>query len=618
MNTMSTEQDFTITGHNRQLETEASFNADRPLTLSATNASGRIELRTDPTRPSGSVLVVVRRTDNDEFDDDDHALTVKVDDNVISIHPDWQFAAGFTGLARRFRDQLQHGFRPEDWNLSRLKLSPELDFHIFITLPAGLAEGSQIKLRTASGEIDARDIAARVSIVTASGDVEAADLTGVIAINTASGDVQANDITDSLEINTASGNASIRGGDIWLAARSASGDVSVQDTRLRNSRVTSVSGDISLRAIFDNTANYGMETVSGDVSLDTRLPGQNVMATLGFGTLSGSSNVGSAWEKRKRREWSAGSGDQGASINVKTVSGDLSAAARLDNAIEARTLAMPRSAKDQEDDADSDFSGDMREFKREMKEFGREMKHMGHVTPPAPPPTPPTPPTPPSHWDEDSTSDYEQAMRDYEEEIEQQARDYEQAMLGHEQEIEQRARELEQRQGDRQQDREQRLRDREQRRRDHEQRHLERQRDRDQRRRDHEQRRLERQEDRERRRSGGSPANTQRPGDHQHSPIFTAGPSGRPYRDAQAPPAQPTEPVAPPQPFEEEEVSINEPAPTNESQHTEPVASVTDGAGQTDLAEPASEGRLTILERLERGEIDIDEAMARLEAEKDR
>lgn len=63
---------------------------------------------------------------------------------------------------------------------------------------------------------------------------------------------------------------------------------------------------------------------------------------------------------------------------------------------------------------------------------------------------------------------------------------------------------------------------------------------------------------------------------------------------------------------------MNEPAPTNESQHTEPVASVTDGAGQTDLAEPASEGRLTILERLERGEIDIDEAMARLEAEKDR
>lgn len=236
---------------------------------------------------------------------------------------------------------------------------------------------------------------------------------------------------------------------------------------------------------------------------------------------------------------------------------------------------------------------------------------MGHATPPTPP-TPPMPPTPPSHWDEDSISDYEQAMQHYEEEIERQARDYEQAMLGHEQQIEQRL-------SDKQQDRDQRLRDREQRRGDQEQRRVERQRDREQRRlerqRDREQRRLER--DR-RRGKGTNLEELHGRGQLKDSPIFTAGPSGRPYRDPQTAPAQPTEPVAPPQPFDEEEASMDQPAPQNDSQHTEPIASVDQGAEQPGMHEPKADDRITILELLERGEIDIDEAMARLEAEKER
>ncbi len=557
---MNTEQDFTITDNNRQLEAVASFNADEPLSLSATNASGRIEVSTDPDRQSGTLLVAVRRTDNNEFDDDDHALTVKTDGNSISVHPDWQFAAGFSGLARRFRDQLQHGFRPEDWNLSRLKLSPELDFHIFITLPANLADGSQVKLRTASGEVDARNIASRVSIVTASGDVEATDLIGVTAINTASGDVQAINITDSLEINTASGDASIRGGDAWLAARSASGDVSVQDTRLRNSRITTVSGDVSIRAIFDNTGNYGMESVSGDVSLDTTLPGQNALATLGFGTLSGSSHVGAVWEKRRRREWSAGSGDTSASIHVKTVSGDLSAQARLDTSVEARTLSMPRMAKDQEDtDTDNEFQRDMQEFKQEMKEFGKEMKHVGHVPPPTPP-TPPTAPNPPQPGTR-RARDERQRLKDEERRIRDEER--------------------------------QRIRDARQYGRDERQRF-----------------RAEKQGARDHERHS-----------NDDSPIFTAGPSGRPYRDERSPSAprqQSTEPVTPPPPFEEEEMPTDQTAAVEEPRHTEPVAPPSETDGQRISApEPADNDRLTVLELLERGDIDIDEAMARLESERE-
>jgi hypothetical protein len=391
---MMTETPFTVSDDNHTLETRVSFNADEPLTLSASNASGNVAVRSDASLPAGMIQVAATRTDHGTFEDDDRHFTVKTEGNTISVHPDWQFASGVSGIARRIRDQLQHGFRPEDWNLSRLRFSPELDFHITITLPRSLAPGSQVKIRTASGEVEASDLVASTSIVTASGDVTSRTIAGTVTIHTASGDVAATDTTESLEINTASGDITIMGGDTWLAARSASGDVRIRDIALRNARVTTVSGDVAINAALANTAApYNVETVSGDIRLESTLPGSGVTAVLGFGTLSGSSKVGSGWDKQKRREWRAGSGDRTVSINVKTVSGDLIASARLSPDVDSREVELPQHTAGEESSA-QDFKDEMRAFGQEMKEFGREMKRSGEAG--VTPPVPPTPPSPPS------------------------------------------------------------------------------------------------------------------------------------------------------------------------------------------------------------------------------
>lgn len=513
---MTTEQPFTLNNDRQKLETDVSFNADAPLTLSASNASGRIDITTDVSLPAGTLRVSATRTDGSQFEDDDHHLTVKVEDNTISIHPDWQFASGVSGLARRIRDQLQHGFRPEDWNLSRLKLSPELDFNISVALPASLKQGSRIKIRTASGEVSASDIVANTSVATASGDVEARNLVGTIAIHTASGDVDVANVTESLEINTASGDVEISGGDAWLAARSASGDVSIRGMQMRNSRITTVSGDIALDATFDNAANYGMETVSGDVDLRVALPGSDASGTLGFGTLSGSSRVDPDWQQRKRREWYAGDGDTRISVNVKTVSGDLSARARLDASIDARSLEMPSSTPE-DDAAEGDFGREMRAIGEEMKRVGQELKGIGrpdHPTAPVPPTpqdsVPPAPPTPPAR--------------------------------------------------------------------------------------------------------PADPQGVGPTGDHSH--LFTSGPSGHDYRHTTPPQAHPTEPVSPPEPYTDE--------PAEQPSEAEIIAMETSETSETPAAPEVSsettpsesrEERLRVLEALEKGEIDIEDALAQLEGD---
>ncbi len=573
---MAIDPTFSTSHDRRRLEAQVTFNADAPLTLSASNASGRVDVTTDATLPAGTLEVAAIRTDDGEFEEGDHHLTVKVEGNTISIHPDWQFASGVSGLARRIRDQLQYGFRPEDWNLSRLRLSPELDFHIIVRLPASLADGSQIKLRTASGEVDARNFRAGASIITASGDVDARDLTGTISIHTASGDVEAANIIESLEVNTASGDITISGGDAWLAARSASGDVDIRDFSLRNARVTTVSGDVQLHARLNNTASYGFETVSGDISLDATLPGRDARATLGFGTLSGSSDVGPVWEKQKRREWTAGTGDSGPAINVKTVSGDLSASARIDDSVEARSIPMPARREEPEGDNEDfvDFKEEMKQFGREMKHFGEEMKHLagGHPVPP----TPPTPPTPPHGALHGALHGDDRRQEREQRHAERQA------------EREQRHAEREQRRDEKQQ-----ARDEEQRLRDIEQQHK----DREQQRRDLEQQARDR--DQARDTAGADSA----------SPLFTAGPAGVDYqRDTapiapETPPAQPTEPVAPAQPYTEE--------PQMNEQDTAPQPEPTG----TETTQEPTDARLRVLEALEKGEIDIEDALAQLDRE---
>ncbi len=59
---------------------------------------------------------------------------------------------------------------------------------------------------------------------------------------------------------------------------------------------------------------------------------------------------------------------------------------------------------------------------------------------------------------------------------------------------------------------------------------------------------------------------------------------------------------------------MNDAQPVNVSQETAPVTA-TGADSQPDTAQqPSREDRLEVLELLERGEIDIDEAMSRLEA----
>jgi DUF4097 and DUF4098 domain-containing protein YvlB len=124
-------------------------------------------------------------------------------------------------------------------------------------------DGADLELNSASADLDARGRLGAVEVKTASGDVVAAACES-LAVASASGDVQAGEVAQDLSVKTASGDVEVESVGGRTAVNCVSGDVRVgHATGLVT--LNSVSGDMELEAL----AGGGLRanTVSGDLSI---------------------------------------------------------------------------------------------------------------------------------------------------------------------------------------------------------------------------------------------------------------------------------------------------------------------------------------------------------------
>jgi hypothetical protein len=376
---------------------------NQPLDLSVTNVNGSVKVRTSEEQ---TVWVVVRRNDKDQ--DAPLNLTVAVDGNKISIHPDWQLSSSLAGLAKKIKDHLKHGLEPSEWNLHRLRFGTDFDFDIRVEVPRNLAEGSKVALRTTSGAIDVEGLTANVSAASASGSISARELDGEISLHTASGSVRAENTRNSLEANTASGSIKVNGGEAWTALRTVSGSINVADFTMRNAKLASVSGSMKLSVIANNAlAPYSFDTVSGSINLTSILPAGNPGPSLSFRSVSGSAHADGEWASTGKRTFAVGDG-QGARFKVNSVSGSLRATAQTDAAVAPRNEPLPNSDRYNGDQPTEpvnvphvDVNFDREDINKAVnwaREAARRFTQPLEDQPTAPvastPPTPPQPATP--------------------------------------------------------------------------------------------------------------------------------------------------------------------------------------------------------------------------------
>jgi DUF4097 and DUF4098 domain-containing protein YvlB len=133
-----------------------------------------------------------------------------------------------------------------------------------LRVEVGVPEGTQLRIATASADVDATGPLGAATVRSASGDVTLGEVTGCVDVQVASGDLVVASVGDELSFTSASGD--VRAGVVSgsVAVRTASGDVTIQSAAT-DVRCTTVSGDIELGSVTAGDAT--LKSVSGDMEV---------------------------------------------------------------------------------------------------------------------------------------------------------------------------------------------------------------------------------------------------------------------------------------------------------------------------------------------------------------
>jgi hypothetical protein len=250
--------------------------------------------------------------------EDDNRIEVKV-----SLPPVWPGGDFGRSVLKFLEGGLKGG------NPFGMLTGGRVGFDLRIDLPRAVvaAHPGHVRVRTANGDVRIEEVAGLVDVATANGDVVTRDLKGEIAVHAANGDLSFERPEGRVTARTVSGDLTIRGGNLSrFTLNTVNGDVSVE---------TALTGDASR-----------IEGVSGDVALDLTLPAATG-GSISVRSISGNARVEPPFRSVAKRTWRIGPGsDGGPSVAVKTVSGDLRACGTLSAEISrpADSAVVPYSA----------------------------------------------------------------------------------------------------------------------------------------------------------------------------------------------------------------------------------------------------------------------------------
>ena len=127
----------------------------------------------------------------------------------------------------------------------------------------------EIELKSASGRIEGRQLGGKLAARTASGDVHVNGVEGTAYLQSMSGEIDAARIAGDVVIHTTSGETRARAIVGQLGFKSLSGDLNVEQSRLNGFYINNTSGECAIDAVLE-PGNYEVRTVSGEVRLRTQ------------------------------------------------------------------------------------------------------------------------------------------------------------------------------------------------------------------------------------------------------------------------------------------------------------------------------------------------------------
>lgn len=181
-----------------------------------------------------------------------------------------------------------------------------------VTAPAGMPEDISIKsvsgdvrvngsaqslrLESVSGNVVFVGTARRLEVSSVSGSAEISGSVPLLKVETVSGDVRATGLKQEGSVSTTSGDIRVVGDGIKrLEMGTMSGEIEMEGSLAEGCRIdaNSHSGDVTLRLLNDVSAEFSMETLSGEIearvanvspSFGKKMPGKEAHFTTGTGS----------------------------------------------------------------------------------------------------------------------------------------------------------------------------------------------------------------------------------------------------------------------------------------------------------------------------------------------
>jgi DUF4097 and DUF4098 domain-containing protein YvlB len=197
-----------------------------------------------------------------------------------------------------------------------------------VTAPAG----TRVKATSVSGDVSVSHIKGDVEIQVVSGDVTVNDAARVIEARTISGTVQLSDITSdaALSVNAVSGNVTLeRVKAARVSADVVSGNVRATDVSCGGATVKSLSGTVDYTGPLTRGGRYELTSHSGTVTFTAVGPvGFALEATTFSGSIQPAGSLALTSQMTRRGSLSGTVGDGGATVAVRTFSGNVRIARR--------------------------------------------------------------------------------------------------------------------------------------------------------------------------------------------------------------------------------------------------------------------------------------------------
>ena len=165
-----------------------------------------------------------------------------------------------------------------------------------------------LRARTASGDLEAEEIASQLNLTSVSGDVRAEECDGQARVSTVSGEIELRLMSDKVVVD------------------SVSGDVEVELDEFTRLHATVVSGDLEIEGQLGPSGDIEMSSVSGDIDLVLR---GELNARINVETGPGGDITNNLTDDAVKTKFPTASnldirsGDGSSRINIRTVSGDI-------------------------------------------------------------------------------------------------------------------------------------------------------------------------------------------------------------------------------------------------------------------------------------------------------